>query len=314
MDFDATISDLPAGWANNRQFFFKYMSAATAKIVLRNRTLRWSAPSQLNDPFDIQFNMEILADPVRLKFLALERLKDVFEGRAAPHPANPLGQLFRYLGTAGLAVGRAELIEKFGPAYDEGFERMKAVLPSVHEEAARIIADTKILCLSACPISTLMWSHYAANHTGVVLRFRSIPELDTPYGLAKPINYVTDVPSLLSEEQLADIYGGTGSINEAGILDRTIYTKSIEWAYEKEWRLCTGAGRRPGEMYEDCPFGREELDGIIFGLRTSAQDRSELEELASGYPSVEPWIILRAPANFALSLHPVEAALTASPA
>ena len=38
---------------HERQSFFKYMPLSTAKIVLKNSTLRWSSPSLLNDPFDV---------------------------------------------------------------------------------------------------------------------------------------------------------------------------------------------------------------------------------------------------------------------
>ena len=38
---------------HERQNFFKYMSAATASLVLTKRTLRWSSPVLFNDPFDV---------------------------------------------------------------------------------------------------------------------------------------------------------------------------------------------------------------------------------------------------------------------
>src|SRR5262245_43309165 len=38
---------------HDRETFFKYMSASTAKLVLSNRTLRWSSPLLFNDPFDV---------------------------------------------------------------------------------------------------------------------------------------------------------------------------------------------------------------------------------------------------------------------
>jgi hypothetical protein len=38
---------------HERTEFYKYLSAATAKVVLRNQTLRWSSPTQFNDPFDV---------------------------------------------------------------------------------------------------------------------------------------------------------------------------------------------------------------------------------------------------------------------
>lgn len=305
MEYDATISHRPQGWANDRLHFFKYMSADTAKIVLKNRTLRWSCPPLLNDPFDIQFNMEIQADPVRMKAMALERLWDVFEGRASPHPNNPLGVLFSMLAAARQPISKEELLAKIGPAYDEGYDKMLAMLPSVHAEAAVIVADTKILCLTSRPDNTLMWSHYAGGHTGIVLRFRSIPEMDTPYGMAKPVDYVDEVPPLLSEEQLADIFAGVGSMHEAGILDRSVYTKSSAWSYENEWRLNTGSGRSPGKPYEDCPFGPEELDGLIFGLKTTKEVREEVTALASAYPNIALMEVRREASSFGLSIQPM---------
>ena len=38
---------------HQRQSFFKYTSAETARQVLANRTLRWSSPLLFNDPFDV---------------------------------------------------------------------------------------------------------------------------------------------------------------------------------------------------------------------------------------------------------------------
>ncbi|WP_242222085.1 DUF2971 domain-containing protein [Shinella zoogloeoides] len=264
-----TVHVRPESWSNDRLHFYKYMSASTAKIVLESRTLRWSAPSLFNDPFDVQFDMKITANQETVKSLALERLWDVYEGRRDPDPQNPLGALFKLLRTS-VTMSKDELFNKFGPAFEEGFSRMLRVLPEVNKDAAKILEDLKILCMTVRLDNSLMWTHYADSHRGVVLRFRSIPAFDSPYGAAQPINYVDEVPPLVSEEQIADIFAGVGTLDKAGIMDRAVYTKSKTWAYEEEWRLNSGGGRRPGEMYEDVPFGRNELDGLIFGLRTSS--------------------------------------------
>ena len=275
MDFDKRLTSVPPGW-NDRLHFFKYMSAATAKIVLENRTLRWSAPKKLNDPFDIQFNMEIRAAPHEVKEKALDLLWQVHDGRLEPSLDNPLGAVFGLLRQYNIPLSKEDIVKEFGAAFDEGFDRMLAKLPEVHEEAARIVEDNKILCLTTRPDNHLMWSHYADAHQGVVLRFRSIPALNAPYGMAKPVQCVDEIPPLLDEEQLARLFAGVFSLQDAGILDRTIYTKSRHWEYEEEWRISAGAGRNPGVQFEDCPFGKNELDGVIFGLRTSAEDRAQI--------------------------------------
>lgn len=277
----------PENWTNDRLHFYKYLTAETAKIVLTNRTLRWSAPALFNDPFDVQFNMHITADPAAVRPLAMNRILDVIEGRIEPDQNNPAGQLFKMLRDPRVKMSRQEIVDQLGPAFDEGFSKMVEILPSVNSEAAKHLEDIKILCLTVRPDNNLMWSHYADSHRGVVLRFRSIPALDTPYGLAKPINYVHAVPPLVSEQELADIFAGAGTFEKAGIVDRAIYTKSSEWAYEEEWRLSSGGGRRPGELFEDVPFGWNELDGLIFGLRTSDENRDALGTLARQYPNVQ---------------------------
>jgi hypothetical protein len=187
MNFDKKLVTKRNNCNNDRLFFFKYCTANVAKLVLQNRTLRWSTPATLNDPFDVQFDMEIKVTKAELKEPSLERLWSVYLGEIAPNPAN---------------LSKARFFEEFGPAFDEGYERSVAVLPSVNADASALMSDVKLFCMSAAPDIHLMWSHYADSHQGVVLRFRSIPGLDNPYCMAKPINYVDEIPELLSKQFL----------------------------------------------------------------------------------------------------------------
>lgn len=291
-------------WVNDRLHFYKYVSASTAKIVLQNRTLRWSAPLQLNDPFDIQFNMRVPSSVDEVKSVALQRLWDVYEGRVQPDLRNPMALLFQLMRVTTPIMSREELFSEFGPAIEEGFERMTASLPSVHADTAKIFENVKILCLTTTPDNALMWSHYADAHRGVVIRFRSIPAFDTPYGMAKPVRYVNEVPALVSAEELADILAGSGVMDTSAILERATHTKSNEWAYENEWRINSGAGRQPGEQYEDVPFGDNELDGVIFGLRTTSADKEDLRALINEYPNVDVMTALRRDDAFGLEIVP----------
>lgn len=299
------VQNPPASWANDRLHFYKYVSASTAKIVLRNRTLRWSAPLQLNDPFDIQFNMRLPSSVHDIKPIALQRLWDVYEGRVQPDPRNPITLMLRLISMTTPAMTKHELFSEFGPAIEEGFQQMTASLPGVHADAAKIFEDVKILCLTITPNNALMWSHYADAHRGVVLRFRSIPAFDTPYGMAKPVNYVNEVPALVNKEELVDMLAGSGVMNTPAILERATYTKSCEWAYENEWRINAGGGRLPGEQYEDVPFGRNDLDGVIFGLRSTEADKREVLTLTDHYPNVDLMAAFRSDDSFGLKFAPV---------
>lgn len=302
--FDSTLTYVPHGW-NDRIHFFKYMSASTAKLVLKNRTLRYSRPNLLNDPFDIQFNMEIKANPADVKALALEKLWRVYDEQIVSDSNNILGILIRALRHQIPVMSHDNFVREFSSSFDDGFANMLATLPSVHRDARNLIQRSKILCLTIRPDNVLMWSHYSDNHKGVVLRFRSIPAFDTPYGLAKPIRYIDSVPPLLDAEQLAGIFSGTLSIQDAGILDRTVYTKFTAWSYEQEWRLSAGQGREPDRDFEDCLFGRNDIDGIIFGLRTSQADKDELISLTSRYPNISIMNASRSMSDFILNIEEI---------
>jgi hypothetical protein len=120
----------------------------------------------------------------------------------------------------------------------------------------------------------------------MVLRFTD----DTPGNplvKARRVRYVDQMPSLFNHETLSNMLGGHKGLDERQIMDEVIYTKSSDWAYEREWRVSAGRGRSDGP-YEDVPFNAKELDGVIFGVRTvEAERRALAASLKACYPHVE---------------------------
>jgi hypothetical protein len=51
---------------HDRQVFYKYMTARTARIVLSTRKLRWSSPLMFNDPFDVTQELRLNFDEAKL--------------------------------------------------------------------------------------------------------------------------------------------------------------------------------------------------------------------------------------------------------
>jgi hypothetical protein len=302
MEFDLRLTNKPPRFANDRLHFFKYCSADVAKLILRNRTLRWSTPQTLNDPFDVQFDMGIKVTKEEMRDPALEKLWAVYSGHSAAPVVGLLGVLMSKLASVTIRLSKDQFLEAFAPAIEEGYDRALESLPRLHRETADILADVKLLCLSAEPDVNLMWAHYSDSHRGVVLRFRSIPGLDNPYGMAKPVNYVDQIPELFGKEFMIDMFAGLASIDTATIMDKLIYTKSSDWSYEKEWRINAGSGRDASAPFELVPFGTNDIDGVIFGLRSSDGDRAEITQLVQGYPNVELFQARRERSNFALSI------------
>jgi hypothetical protein len=76
---------------------FKFMTAATARIVLANWRLRWSTPRTFNDPFDVQFDLRIDIDRREVRRLALEKMWADLYGPEPGPPANQSGMLIRVM-------------------------------------------------------------------------------------------------------------------------------------------------------------------------------------------------------------------------
>ena len=75
-------------------------------------------------------------------------------------------------------------------------QRAIKISPETNAEIRSVMADTAVFCLSETHDNLLMWSHYAQNHTGAVIKFLSLPEVDFPIIVAQPVRYTRQMPLL----------------------------------------------------------------------------------------------------------------------
>jgi hypothetical protein len=296
----------PSHWNNDRRFFFKYMSRATGKIVLENQTLRWTTPGILNDPYDMQFDLHIDIDHELVKAIALQKTWDGFYGEQIVPAGNQLGAAINLVRDVFPRLTREEFDREFGEAIDEGLMRGERILPELQDEVRSLMADSKILCLTEIPDSILMWAHYAERHHGLVLQFKAIPELDSAWGAARPVRYLNNMPRLLDNDFLADMLSGRVSMDVKAIIHRLVYTKSVEWAYEREWRIFSGTGRNRLARYEDLHFSPHELDAAIVGTRMPEEDRAAFSSIVQRlYPHAQILQMVRGERDFQLEVIPL---------
>jgi hypothetical protein len=283
------------------------MIRATGRIVLENRTLRWSTPGTLNDPYDMQFDLHIDIDREAVKAATLQKLWDAFYGDQPAPVGNILGAVIRSVRGVFPKLEREEFNREHGEAIDDGLSKLERALPGMQNAVRSLMAKNKILCLTELPDNTLMWSHYAENHQGVVLRFRSVPELDSAWGAARPVQYLAEMPRLLDNDFLADMGSGRVSMDAESIMERLVYTKSIEWAYEREWRVFTGVGRNSQALHEDLGFNKLELDAVIVGCRMPKEDRTTFADLTRRlYPHAALLQAVKSGKQFHLEIKPLE--------
>ena len=183
------------------QVLFRYQQLRPdVDDLLRNGHLWFSNPSAFNDPFD---------SLPRFDAGAVELLKGEKDERLRTHPRR-----------RDLLTGFARCIQ--------------------HDHFLEFANTFRIACFSEVRDCILMWSHYAAFHTGVCIGFRPERIPVTPdKGIRWKVTYSEDrLPITIDSKQAYKI----------------VFTKAKAWEYEKEWRILMHKddlkkGKRP---YDRC--------------------------------------------------------------
>ncbi|SEU04666.1 Protein of unknown function [Pseudomonas sp. NFR09] len=287
--------------------FYKYMPYSTASIVLENQTLRWSTPATLNDPYDIQFDLQINFDRNKVLRNTLEKLWKVFIGELTGHPENKMTSAINIMRPALKGIPKKNFMRQMEEGIKQSFSAIDKKIHRTYCETREHLATTKILCLTDSPTNQLMWAYYADSNKGVVLRFEDEPGADSPYCTAKKMSYMHDIPKLFENDELSDFLAGLVTFDQEKRVNSLIYTKSDAWKHESEWRIFAGDGRDKNAPYEDKKFGSKELTGVVFGCRMPLDHKIALSQtITHSYPHAE--IFQATPANhsFQLELSPLD--------
>lgn len=263
---------------HSKDAFFKYYTAAAAKLTLDQTTRKWSTPFLFNDPFDNQFDLlseeaneacvaaaldrfhQVLRSPTPLKPEQFGSVTQKVEYLRQVHQANP-GREYADHEIASLKEGVAE-----------GMQKASMLLPKTNAEIRRILADTTVLCVSEAPDNLLMWSHYAQNHTGAVIKFLALREVDSPLLVAQPVRYVDQQPAFPFLVPM-----GHEAVTKA-VYETFTLSKGKVWSYEKEWRVVASL-RDKTKKYELLPFAPQEVGAVYLGCKMAEVDRCEIIEM-----------------------------------
>jgi hypothetical protein len=176
----------------------------------------------------------------------------------------------------------------------EGMKRATNISAEINTQIRSVMADTSIFCVSETHDNLLMWSHYAQNHTGAVIKFLVLPEVDSPLIVAQPVRYTIRMP----RREFASMLDFQKSLTE--IVELITLTKSDVWACEKEWRIVAGL-RDKTQSYEILSYAPEEVGAVYLGCKMSEDDKEELIEITrSLYPQAKLYQAEKHPKEFAL--------------
>jgi hypothetical protein len=197
-----TIYKVPAQAGITHLYHYQKFEPDHLASLLIDQKIYCSDPSSVNDPWDFQpwFDYRpMLNNPENL-----ERMFGFFRTAAGPEVVNnPLRPIFE------------EHLRNNPDALQRFIDKSSAGLG---EE----LCKRRLYCLTPLPDSTLMWSHYAASHTGICLEFGTDNQL---FGAALAVRYSPTYPEWTPQDA------------RERHLTQLILTKSDDWQYEQEYRL-----------------------------------------------------------------------------
>ncbi len=268
---------------NHPKSFFKYMTASTAEKVLKNRTLRWSHPSEFDDTLDVTQVCDGKMDNSKQK-----QIQDVIIDLAANPPSNinskDTNELFRCL---------AYLVSLFGSDKASAISELKKGPVDISKSTAElnerwkeIRNDFRILCLGIEKDNHHLWNKYGEEHKGVVIEFSCRKDLDSPWLIAKPVKYVPEKELYLTVEDWAEILILKPIKAAELIFEKCTLRKANDnenkWFEQKEWRIIDFRMHHETGTVSDSSVKPNEFSSVYFGYKMDLNTQANLLSLLVG--------------------------------
>ena len=251
---------------------YKYRDLSGTGLGFLERTLLHHeiylpSPRSFNDPFDCMPDFDMrstVEDRVEAFKRALTRLRP---------DLSPADQ-------EKLAVHIAH-----NPVVNPESEEARLTMQRLHDEQVR--GGIGVYCLTEHPDNLLMWSHYAASHSGVCLEFDSAV---IPFAIAQEVKYQKKRAPVSRATETADIS-----------MEKALLTKSDDWNYEHEWRVVEYL-QGPG-VYE---IPENALTGLILGARIGREHEEQIVRwLSQRSPSIPLYRSVPSSTDFRVTVEPV---------
>jgi hypothetical protein len=278
---------IAASRMHDREYFYKYMPASTAKLVLQSGRLRWSSPLLFNDPFDVPRTLAagLTSDDIAK---ATADCIDAYLDQP-PSDLTDFDPTFRRLLTLAKSGFPQELRAEMRKVTQETRDNPKiqaSLLEDLREHWKQQVPMMRILCLTESQKHVAMWYHYADKYRGAVLGFRCTEEVDSCFRIAKQIQYLDQKPDVYTDHGIARLLCLNGMAAARETTTLATLTKAADWSYEREWRIVSYADAGDVGLFSDWRFEKVDLAFLYLGPQVSDQDATELVELAHHYPKV----------------------------
>lgn len=226
------------------------------RAILIHNQIYLPSIEELNDPFDFQlnFNFSLLDTDEKIN----EYLNLMYQGYRNNNELTPDDLIVLQN-----IITRNKSLIKTNPT-EFANKYMQYVLANNKKHFG-------ILCLSKSWNNILMWSHYSENHTGFCVGFNKKKLIELNHFECGTVIYTRKYPLIdpLKHKKMSF----EESIKES-------FTKSIDWKYEKEFRLSKiwypEIPTKAERLYQ---FDDDIIDEVIIGLEMSSNNEKEIREI-----------------------------------
>jgi len=279
--------------------YYKYTTLNTTKLIIQNKSLRWSSPLKFNDIEECQFVPYTKDSYEKAIKEYLEIITKIAKGVKVDYDYN------RFKPVTQMLIGMIQLSINQGTFDPSNFAEQSLNTISNPEADYReyinngLIRIFRILCVTNKYDNKLMWAHYGDQHYGCVIEFTEL-YLKKPFNLKEGyVEYHENLnPKTNSLELL--LYGETPEIRNVMIQD-VIFSKRADWKYEEEYRLLFSenfgeikaetdfetkkttitASKQTDKLFTDVPISKDFIKSICFGTRVKDEEITDIQRQLS---------------------------------
>jgi hypothetical protein len=148
------------------------------------------------------------------------------------------------------------------------------------DEINGFMQGMRVLCVSQDNTSMRMWTRYAEDSQGIVLRILPNANRDSKFLRFQKVAYRAARPPLYKDvlEFLESGLFGDQDERAREIMDDIVYSKTLKWEYEDEYRLVIPI--LDGPDWNLMPYYPEEIPELYLGHKASDETKAQIVELA----------------------------------
>ncbi len=252
---------------------YKYLSQERLDVLL-NCKIRFTQYGDFNDPFELNPNINKLAEEDEIRKLVkkdfVQLIEDEYDNNPVVHPFISKYDFIELAKTQEMAVKNAVL----------GMERhVVKWLPGILQKTANSLLGA--LSLSEIFNHELMWSHYANEHKGYVIGF------DTKHPFFNQRKSDEDELRHIREIEYRDERPEINLMKTDA--SELFFIKSTRWSYESEWRMVLPLSDCSEKIEEEpypiylFKFPPEAIASVIMGIKMNEQHKAKIQSTIETY-------------------------------